>query len=84
MKLFFFFRNQHKRLAALEMELAAARQEGFVGRYNPDISGNHTRKRLMAVIGINTGFGQKNNRDAIRKTWLPTGIALVFFLVHNL
>ncbi|KAL0917800.1 hypothetical protein M5K25_012891 [Dendrobium thyrsiflorum] len=69
-------RNQHKRLAALEMELAAARQEGFVGRYTPETNGNHTRKRLMAVIGITTGFGQKNNRDAIRKTWLPTGVAL--------
>lgn len=63
------------------MELAAARQEGFIGRYTPETKGNHTRKRLMAVIGITTGFGQKNNRDAIRKTWLPTGRALASFSV---
>ncbi|KAG0452145.1 hypothetical protein HPP92_026116 [Vanilla planifolia] len=69
-------RHQHKRLAALEMELAAARQEGFVGKYEQGTVGNYTRKRLMAVIGITTGFGQKNSRDAIRRTWLPTGSAL--------
>ncbi|PKA64241.1 putative beta-1,3-galactosyltransferase 11 [Apostasia shenzhenica] len=69
-------RHVHKRLAALEMELAAASQEGFVGKYTSKTNGNHTRKRLIAVIGIATGFGQKNKRDAIRRTWLPTGAAL--------
>ncbi|KAK8921566.1 putative beta-1,3-galactosyltransferase 11 [Platanthera zijinensis] len=72
-------RNWLKRLAAHEMELSAARQEGFVGNYVSESNGNHTRRRLMAVIGITTGFGQKNNRDAIRKTWLPTGTSLKKF-----
>ncbi|KAJ6851003.1 uncharacterized protein M6B38_262675 [Iris pallida] len=69
-------RHQHKRLASLEMELAAARQDGFVGKYSSETNGNHTRKRILAVIGIVTGLGRKNNRDAIRKSWLPTGAAL--------
>lgn len=55
------------------MELAAARQEGFVGKYSLESSGNHTRKRLTVVIGVMTTFGRKSNRDAIRKSWLPTG-----------
>ncbi|KAJ6797419.1 Uncharacterized protein M6B38_217135 [Iris pallida] len=69
-------RHQQKRLVSLEMELAAARQEGFVGKYSSETNGNHTRKRPLAVIGILTGFGRKNNRDAIRKSWLPTRATL--------
>ncbi|XP_008791474.2 hydroxyproline O-galactosyltransferase HPGT1-like isoform X1 [Phoenix dactylifera] len=69
-------RYQHKRLAALEMELAAARHEGFVGSYSSKTNGTTTRKRLMVVIGIITEFGHKNNRDAIRRSWLRTGPAL--------
>lgn len=70
-------RHQHKRLASLEMELAAARQEGFVGKFSSEeTNGNNTRKRPLAVIGIVTGFGRKSNRDAIRKSWLPTGASL--------
>ncbi|RWR93217.1 hydroxyproline O-galactosyltransferase HPGT1 [Cinnamomum micranthum f. kanehirae] len=69
-------REQQKTLAALEMELAAARHEGFISKYSSDTNGTHSRKRLLAVIGIFTGFGRKNSRDAIRKSWLPAGAAL--------
>ncbi|XP_073109137.1 hydroxyproline O-galactosyltransferase HPGT1 isoform X2 [Elaeis guineensis] len=69
-------RHQHKRLAALEMELAAARHEGFVGSYSSETNGTNNRRRLMAVIGVITEFGRKNSRDAIRRSWLPTGPAL--------
>ncbi|KAG1346488.1 hydroxyproline O-galactosyltransferase HPGT1 [Cocos nucifera] len=69
-------RHQHKRLAALEIELAAARHEGFVGSYSSETNGANNRRRLMAVIGVITEFGRKNNRDAIRRSWLPTGPAL--------
>uniref|UniRef100_A0A0C9RJ70 Hexosyltransferase n=1 Tax=Wollemia nobilis TaxID=56998 RepID=A0A0C9RJ70_9CONI len=34
------------------------------------------KKRLLAVIGINTGFGSRLNRNRIRNTWMPTGQAL--------
>ncbi|KAK9143922.1 hypothetical protein Syun_013322 [Stephania yunnanensis] len=69
-------REQRKKLYALEMELAAARQEGFVSKQRPDTNGTYSSRRPLAVIGIITRFGRKNNRDAIRKAWMRTGAAL--------
>lgn len=71
-------REKQKKLTALEMELAAAREEGFVSKHLPrtKINGTHSRKPLLTVIGILTHFGRKNNRDAIRKAWMSTGTAL--------
>ncbi|KAK4844475.1 hypothetical protein QYF36_020650 [Acer negundo] len=71
-------REQGKKLAAIEMELDAARKEGFVSKHSSDMSndGTHRKKRLLAVIGIITTFGRKKNRDAIRKAWMPTGADL--------
>ncbi|KAF8379650.1 hypothetical protein HHK36_029094 [Tetracentron sinense] len=67
-------REEQKKLLALEMELDAARQEGFVSKHMSETK--EMKKRLLAVIGIVTSFGRKNNRDAIRKAWMPTGAAL--------
>lgn len=69
-------REQQKKLAALEIKLAKAREEGFVSRNSLGSSGVNSRKKIMAVIGIITRFGRKNNRDAIRKAWMPAGTAL--------
>ncbi|KDP25341.1 hypothetical protein JCGZ_20497 [Jatropha curcas] len=69
-------REQQKKLAAVEMDLAAARQAGFVSKHiakKDDI--NHSKKKLLAFIGIITTFGRKRNRDAIRKAWMPKGAA---------
>lgn len=69
-------REQHKKLSALEMELAAARQGGFVSKRSTDTNLSNSKKRPLVVIGVLTGFGRKNNRDAIRKAWMGTGAAL--------
>lgn len=68
-------REQQKKLSALEMELAAARQEGFVSKHLPDTK-KPPRKQPVVVIGVLTSFGRKNNRDAIRKAWMATGTVL--------
>ncbi|XP_030535565.1 hydroxyproline O-galactosyltransferase HPGT1 [Rhodamnia argentea] len=65
-------REQHKKLSTLEMELAAARKEGFISKHSVDDS----KKRPLLVVGIFTGFAHKNNRDAIRKAWMGSGTAL--------
>lgn len=65
-------REQHKKLAALDMELAAAKKEGFISKNSVDDS----KKRPLLVVGIFTRFGRKNNRDAIRKAWMGSGTAL--------
>jgi hydroxyproline O-galactosyltransferase HPGT len=81
------FRQQGKRLASLEMELAAAKHKGFVGKYTPETNGTHSGKKPLIVIGIMSSFGRKNYRDAVRKSWLPTGtlhacifLASIFFV----
>ena len=66
-------RHQHKRLAALEMELAHAKHAGYISKYSSHSNGTGNGKRLLTVIGIMTGFGRKNYRDAVRKFWLPSG-----------
>lgn len=68
-----FPREQQKKLGALHMELEKARQEGFVSNHLTENSGTHEKKKLLAVVGISTTFGHKNNRDAIRKAWMPAG-----------
>lgn len=66
-----------RRLEELEMELAAAKSQGFASTWvNTQISTNSTKKRLLVVIGINTEFGNRQKRDTIRRKWMPTGDAL--------
>ncbi|KAK4489622.1 hypothetical protein RD792_005434 [Penstemon davidsonii] len=68
-------REQQKTLTSLEMELAAARQEGFVSKHLSEV--NQTpKKKPVVVVGILTGFGRKSHRDAIRKAWMGNGRAL--------
>lgn len=67
---FFLSREQKKTLAALEMELSAARQQGFVPKHT---DGAETKKRPLVVIGIMTSLGNKKKRDAVRQAWMGTG-----------
>lgn len=71
-------REQHKKLSALEMELAAARQEGFASLRSTEANEITSKKRPLVVIGIFTRFGRRNNRDAIRKAWMGTGKIFLF------
>ncbi|KAF7816736.1 hydroxyproline O-galactosyltransferase HPGT1 [Senna tora] len=66
-------REQHKKLDALEMELAVARQEGFTSKRLTETNGTYSKRRPLVVIGILTRFGRQNNRDAIRKAWMGNG-----------
>ncbi|KAD7480489.1 hypothetical protein R6Q59_009266 [Mikania micrantha] len=68
-------REQQKKLTALEMELAAARQEGFVSNHLSTTK-TTSKNQPLVVIGVLTGFGRKNNREVIRKAWMTTGEAL--------
>lgn len=77
------FREQHKKLDALEMELAAAKQEGFVSKGLIETNGTYSKRRPLVVIGILTKFGRRKNRDAIRKAWMGSGNIILFFLLLN-
>ncbi|PNX77480.1 putative beta-galactosyltransferase 11-like protein [Trifolium pratense] len=65
-------REQQKKLSALEMELSAARKEGFVPKQLSANDGKQPTKKILSVIGVMTTFGRKTNRDAIRKAWMPS------------
>jgi hydroxyproline O-galactosyltransferase HPGT len=78
------FRQQGKRLKSLEMELAAAKHEGFVGKYSAEANTTYSKNKPLIVIGIMTSFGRKNYRDAVRKSWLPTGTYLSLHLSYLL
>ncbi|KAH1115512.1 hypothetical protein J1N35_008890 [Gossypium stocksii] len=69
-------KEQLKKLSAIQMDLAAAKQEGYVSKEHSGNDGTRTKKRLLGVIGIITTFGRKKNRDAIRKAWMQSGAAL--------
>jgi hypothetical protein len=71
--LFFLCREQQKRVADLEMEVAAAKSEGY-GMKLPVSQNNTYGGRLHSVIGIYSSFGTRARRDAIRSTWMPTGM----------
>ncbi|KAI5082176.1 hypothetical protein GOP47_0001919 [Adiantum capillus-veneris] len=65
-----------KRLEELEMELAAARSQGYTSPWVNTNIVNKTGNKPLAVIGINTEFGNRLKRDTIRRKWMPTGDAL--------
>ncbi|KAF3781755.1 putative beta-1-3-galactosyltransferase 11 [Nymphaea thermarum] len=69
-------KDQKKKLLALETELATAREEGFVAKYTPNMNGTYHKRRAFLVVGIATEISHKKNRDAIRRSWMPTGAAL--------
>ncbi|MBA0616729.1 hypothetical protein Godav_026226, partial [Gossypium davidsonii] len=74
-------REQHKTLSALEMDLAIARQEGFTSKRSSDTSGAVSKRKPLVVIGVLTRFGRKNNRDAIRKAWMGSGMNTPSFII---
>ncbi|BBN04054.1 hydroxyproline O-galactosyltransferase HPGT [Marchantia polymorpha subsp. ruderalis] len=66
-------KEMQKHIAALEMEIAAARSQGFMLKRPAVDNTTANGGRLHAVIGVYTGFGNRLRRDSIRKTWMPTG-----------
>ncbi|XLR27787.1 hypothetical protein S83_055687, partial [Arachis hypogaea] len=69
-------RKQHKKLYSLEMELAAARNEGFVLKQLLETNGIYSEGKPLVMIGVLTTFGRQKNRDAIRNVWMGSGAAL--------
>ena len=59
----------------MEMDLAVAKSLDY---FFPETS--LPKKKLLAVVGIYTGFGGKLTRNAFRGSWMPKGFTFVFFL----
>lgn len=69
-----YYREIERKLSEVEMELASAKSQGFMRKWVNLRNANSTsRSPLLAVIGINTEFGNRLKRDKIRSKWMPRG-----------
>ncbi|KAK9102075.1 hypothetical protein Sjap_019329 [Stephania japonica] len=62
-----------RRIVEAEMELTLAKSRGYLGNKRRE---NGSNKRLLAVIGVYTGFGSRLKRNVFRGSWMPKGDAL--------
>lgn len=68
-------KDLERRIVEAEMDLTLAKSQGYLKnqlRHSKLSSG----KRLLAVIGVYTGFGSRLKRNVFRGTWMPKGDAL--------
>ncbi|XP_010526227.1 PREDICTED: hydroxyproline O-galactosyltransferase HPGT3 [Tarenaya hassleriana] len=64
-----------RRIVETEMELTLAKSQGYL-KGQLQKSGSSSRKKLLAVIGMYTGFGSRLKRNTFRGSWMPQGDAL--------
>lgn len=64
-------KEQQKKLANAELELTAAKSQGYKPINRVFLEGHRT-----AVVGIFTSFSGRSRRTSSRKSWIPTGTAL--------
>ncbi|KAJ7966210.1 Hexosyltransferase [Quillaja saponaria] len=68
-------RDLERRIVEAEMDLTLAKSQGYLknqlqqSRFSSD-------PRLLAVIGVYTGFGSRLKRNVFRGSWMPRGDAL--------
>ncbi|KAG4962859.1 hypothetical protein JHK86_039727 [Glycine max] len=62
-------RDLERRIVEAEMELTLAKSQGYL-KGQGQRSGSSDR-RLLAVIGVYTGFGSKLKRNVFRGSWMP-------------
>ncbi|XP_010907015.1 hydroxyproline O-galactosyltransferase HPGT3 [Elaeis guineensis] len=60
-----------RKIVEAEMDLTLAKSKGFLTQ-----NGSSSRKKLLAVIGVYTGFGSRLKRNIFRGSWMPRGDAL--------
>nr|GMD89499.1 hydroxyproline O-galactosyltransferase HPGT3-like isoform X2 [Ipomoea batatas] len=68
-------KDLERRIVEIEMELTLAKSQGYL-RNQLQQSGSSSSKKLLAVIGVYTGFGSRLRRNVFRGSWMPNGDAL--------
>lgn len=66
------FRDLERRIVEVEMELTLAKSQGYL-KNQLQQSGSSSGQRLLAVIGVYTGFGSRLRRNVFRGSWMPKG-----------
>ncbi|XP_062164341.1 hydroxyproline O-galactosyltransferase HPGT3-like isoform X1 [Alnus glutinosa] len=65
-------RDLERRIVDAEMELTLAKSQGYL-KNQLQQSGSSSGQKLLAVIGVYTGFGSRLNRNVFRGSWMPKG-----------
>ncbi|KAF2287247.1 hypothetical protein GH714_039438 [Hevea brasiliensis] len=68
-------KDLERRIVEAEMELTLAKSQGYLKNRLPQ-SGSSSDRKLLAVIGVYTGFGSRLKRNVFRGSWMPRGDAL--------
>ncbi|KAJ9184051.1 hypothetical protein P3X46_007833 [Hevea brasiliensis] len=68
-------KDLERRIVEAEMELTLAKSQGYLKNRLPQ-SGSSSDRKLLAVIGVYTGFGSRLKRNLFRGSWMPRGDAL--------
>lgn len=55
-----------------EMDLTLAKSQGYL-KDKLQQSGSSSGQKLLAVIGVYTGFGSRLKRNVFRGSWMPKG-----------
>ncbi|KAJ0248186.1 Hydroxyproline O-galactosyltransferase HPGT2 [Hirschfeldia incana] len=66
-------KDLERKIVETEMELTLAKSQGYLKSGSSSSGG---KKRLLAVIGVYTGFGSHLRRNSFRGSWMPQGDAL--------
>lgn len=66
-------RDLERRIVEAEMELTLAKSQGYL-KNQIQKSGASSGQKLLAVIGVYTGFGSRLKRNVFRGSWMPKGI----------
>ncbi|XAR71001.1 Galactosylxylosylprotein 3-beta-galactosyltransferase [Bertholletia excelsa] len=68
-------KDLERRIVETEMELTLAKSQALLKSQLQQRSAS-SEKRLLAVIGVYTGFGSRLTRNVFRGSWMPKGDAL--------
>lgn len=68
-----FIRDLERRIVDAEMELTLAKSQGYLKGQRQQ-TGSSSDRRLLAVIGVYTGFGSRLKRNEFRGSWMPRGM----------
>lgn len=69
-----FNRDLERRIVETEMELAQAKSQGYLkNQKSLSSSSSSGKKKMLAVIGVYTGFGSHLKRNKFRGSWMPRG-----------
>ncbi|XP_038886517.1 hydroxyproline O-galactosyltransferase HPGT3-like [Benincasa hispida] len=70
-------KDLERRIAEVEMDLTLAKSQGYLkNQLRQSGSSSDPGRKLLAVIGVYTGFGSRLRRNVFRGSWMPKGDAL--------